>query len=463
MFRIKAVQMPSLLEAVLVTATIIIIINISILRFDTAPHIPLILSVLFLIVYGLIKGVSYKTLEKGLTDGAIVGIAATFLFFFIGMLIASWMMAGTIPTLIYVGFEIVTPKFFLAIVFVVCAIVGVSVGSSLTTVGTIGVAFIGIASAIDISLAMTAGAIVSGAFFGDKMSPLSDTTNMASSILQVDLFDHIKNMGWTTFPAFIISFILFAILSPNISTADTTNMEIFQQGLLDTGLVHWYVAVIPIAVLVIFSLMKAPALLGLSAGTLSAIIVSFFHSSMSLGDILNTLFSGYASNTGVVEIDELLTRGGMESMFFTIGIVLLALSLGGLLFTLGIVPKLLSAIEASLKKVRSVIVASALTAVGINVLVGEQYLSILLTGETYQAQYKKVGLDPINLARVSEDAGTVVNPLVPWSVCGVFIANVLDVSTLAYLPFAFFCILSPILTVLFGLTGKTLTYIEPEN
>lgn len=252
MFRIKAVQMPSLMEAIFVTAMIIFIVNISILQFGTAPHIPLIISVLFLILYGLIKKVPYKALEKGITDGAIVGISATFLFFFIGMLIASWMMAGTIPTLIYVGFEIVTPKLFLAIIFVVCAIVGVSVGSSLTTVGTIGVAFIGIASAIDISLAMTAGAIVSGAFFGDKMSPLSDTTNMASSILQVDLFDHIKNMTWTTVPAFIITFILFAILSPDISAVDVTNMEVFQQGLLETGLVHWYAAVIPIAVLIIF-------------------------------------------------------------------------------------------------------------------------------------------------------------------------------------------------------------------
>lgn len=463
MFRIKAVQTPSLFEASLVTAIIIFIMNISILKFDSAPHIPLIISVMFLIIYGLIKQVPYKKLEKGITDGALVGIAATFLFFFIGMLIASWMMAGTIPTLIYVGFNIVTPKFFLAIVFIVTAIVGVSVGSSLTTVGTVGVAFIGIASAIDISLAMTAGAIVSGAFFGDKMSPLSDTTNMASSILNIDLFHHIKNMGWTTLPAFIISFILFAILSPDISAADITNMEVFKQGLVETGLVHWYAAVVPIAVLIILSLMKAPALLALAAGTASAIIVSFFHTVNPLGVILKVLFEGFTSNTGVEEIDELLTRGGMESMFFTIGIVLLALSLGGLLFTLGIVPKLLSAIEASLKKVRSVIVASALTAIGINVLVGEQYLSILLTGETYQAQYKKVGLDSINLARVSEDAGTVVNPLVPWSVCGVFITNVLDVSTLAYLPFAFFCLLSPILTILFGVTGKTLTYTTPES
>ena len=463
MFRIKAVQMPSLFEAILVTMMIVVIVNISILRFGAPPHIPLIISLLFLIIYGLVKKVPYKSLEKGITDGANVGIAATFLFFFIGMLIASWMLGGTIPTLIYIGFEIVTPKFFLAIIFVVCSIVGISVGSSLTTVGTVGVAFIGIASALDISLAMTAGAIVSGAFFGDKMSPLSDTTNMASAILEVDLFAHIKNMAWTTIPAFIIAFILFAILSPEISTAEITSMDAFQQGLLDTGLVHWYSAVVPIAVLVIFSIMKAPALLGLAAGTVSALIVSLFHNRLPISDVLKVLFGGFVSNTGVEDIDELLTRGGMADMFFTIGIVLLALSLGGLLFTLGIVPKLLSAIEASLQKVRSVIIASALTAIGINVLIGEQYLSILLTAETYQSQYKKVGLAPINLARVAEDAGTVVNPLVPWSVCGVFIANVLDVSTLAYLPFAFFCLLSPILTILFGLTGKTLTYIEPEQ
>src|SRR5699024_9016757 len=155
MFRIKAVQMPSLLEAILVTLIIVFIMNVSILKFDSAPHIPLIISILFLMIYGLSKRISYRELEQGITEGALVGIAATFLFFFIGMLIASWMMAGTIPTLIYAGFNIVTPKFFLAIVFIVTAIVGISVGSSLTTVGTVGVAFIGIASAIDISLAMT--------------------------------------------------------------------------------------------------------------------------------------------------------------------------------------------------------------------------------------------------------------------------------------------------------------------
>ncbi|HLR69255.1 Na+/H+ antiporter NhaC [Virgibacillus alimentarius] len=463
MFRIKPVQVPSLSEAVLITVAILFIMGSSIIIYDAPPHIPLAISLLLLVVYGLIKKVPYKDLEEGVTEGAKAGMAAVFLFFFIGILIASWMLGGTIPTLIYAGFELVTPSFYFAIVFVITAIVGMSVGSSLTTVGTVGVAFIGISSAIDASLAITAGAIVSGAFFGDKTSPLSDTTNMASSILKVDLFEHIKNMTWTTVPAFVITFILFAILSPKLTDTNFGKMEQFQQGLLDTDLVHWYNGVIPIVVLLIFSIMKAPALLALAAGSLSAIAISYINGATPVGDLFGVLFGGFVSETGVSEIDELLTRGGIEDMLFTIGLVLLALSMGGLLFTLGIVPRLLASIENMLKKVRSVILTSALTAIGINVLVGEQYLSILLTGESFQSQYKKVGLTNKNLARVSEDAGTVVNPLVPWSVTGVFITTVLGVPTLQYFPFAIFCLLCPLLTIFYGFTGKTLTYIDKEK
>lgn len=458
MFRIKAVHMPSLSEAVIMVLVMVGLMSTSIIYYGTTPHIALLLAMLSLIVYGLIKKVKYTQLESGMVEGAKAGIAAVFLFFMIGILIASWMLAGTIPTLIYGGFELVTPKYFLAIIFVVTSVIGLSVGSSLTTVGTVGLAFIGISTTLDISLPMTAGAIVSGAFFGDKMSPLSDTTNMASSILKVDLFDHIKNMGWTTIPAFIISFVIFALLSPNITGLEFSQMDEFQKNLSETGLINWYAAVIPIVVLLILSLKKVSAFLALTAGSFTAILISIFTNPQPIKNVLATLFGGYVSETGNEQIDTLLTSGGMESMLFTIGIVLLALSLGGLLFSLGIVPKLLSSIENSLKTVKSVILSSALTAIGINVLIGEQYLSILLTGEAYAAQYKKVGLENINLARVSEDAGTVVNPLVPWSVCGVFIASVLDVSTLSYLPFAFFCLLSPILTIVLGMSGKTLTY-----
>lgn len=463
MFRVKPVQMPSLIEAIILTIMIILTIAFSIIYLGAVPHVPLVISLLILVIYGLFKKVPYKRLEEGIIEGAKSGMAAVFLFFFIGILIATWMFSGTIPTLIYGGFSLVTPNFYFAVVFVVTAIIGIFVGSSLTTVGTVGLAFVGISEALDVSQAMTVGAIVSGAFFGDKTSPLSDTTNMASSLLEVDLFDHIRNMMWTTVPAFLVALVLYGILSPDLTTANFSQIDDFKQGLADTGLVRWYNGVIPLVILLIFSMMRTPALLALAAGSVGAIFVSLLNGVAPTRDLLNILFFGFTSTSGIEAIDELLSRGGMESMFFTIGIVLLALSMGGLLFTLGIIPRLLESIEHLLQSVRSVILSSVFLALGINIVIGEQYLSILLTGESFRSQYQKVGLTNINLARVSEDAGTVVNPLVPWSVCGVFITSVLGVSTLAYVPFAFFCLLSPILTIFFGFTGRTLTYHVDER
>ncbi|CAM3247943.1 Na+/H+ antiporter NhaC [Filibacter tadaridae] len=459
MFKIKAVITPSFKESIALIVAIVLLISVSIIKFDSVPHIPIVLSILLLIGYGLIKKVSYRKLEGGLVKGSQAGMSAVFLFFFIGILISSWMMSGTIPSLIYAGFNLITPTFFFAIVFVITGIVGISIGSSLTTVATVGVAFIGMASVLDLSMAITAGAIVSGAFFGDKMSPLSDTTNLASSIVGVDLFEHIRNMGWTTVPAFILSVVFFGLLSPSVTLSDLDGIAVFQEGLLGTGMIHWY-TVIPLVLLFILTINKVPALLTLAASSIAAVVISFFHQSFGGKEVLAILYEGYVSTTRVADVDALLSRGGMESMLPTVGLVLLALSMGGLLFTLGIVQCLLGKIESYLKKVSSVIAASALTAIGINVLIGEQYLSILLTGQAFKSQYDKVGLAGKNLSRVMEDAGTVVNPLVPWSVCGLFITKVLGVATLDYLPFAIFCLLSPILTILYGFTGKTLTYLK---
>nr|WP_083034334.1 Na+/H+ antiporter NhaC [Sporosarcina ureae] len=459
MFPIKAIHTPTFKASVILTMLIVAMISASIIVFESVPHVPILFAILLLFGYGLWKKISYKELERGLVEGASSGMSAVFLFFFIGVLVSSWMMGGTIPTLIYAGLQIITPTFFYAIVFIVTAIIGLSVGSSLTTVATIGVAFISMAHILELSLPIAAGAIVSGAFFGDKMSPLSDTTNLASSIVGVDLFEHIRNMGWTTFPAFFISLILFGVLSPNVTSSDFSTIEKYSDALIGTNLIHWY-TLIPVVVLIILTFVKVPAILTLAVSALSAIIVGYIHTFYGFTEVLNILFSGYEGSTGVAVVDELLSRSdGMEGMMFTISLVLLALSMGGMLFTLGIVQCLLAKIESALRKVSSVILTSALTAIGINVLIGEQYLSILLTGQAFQSSYEKVGLANKNLSRVMEDAGTVINPLVPWSVAGIFITTVLDVSTIAYLPFAFFCLLSPILTVLFGYLGKTLTRI----
>lgn len=459
MFRIEAKSNPRFIEASFVILLIIATMAFSIGYLKATPHIPIFLVISLLLAYGLLKRVSFRDLESGMIAGASAGLGAVFIFFFIGILISSWIMGGTIPTLIYYGFLTVSPNFFFAIVFLICSIVGISVGSSLTTVATVGVAFMGIAGAMDISLTITAGAIVSGAFFGDKMSPLSDTTNLASGTVGVDLFEHIKNMGWTTIPAFLISFVLYAILSPTGEATSFDTVEQFKEGLLSTGLIHWY-TLLPIVVLVIMTFYKAPAVITLAVVSILGVGLSYTLDPLPASDVFKILFDGYVSHSGNKDVDALLTRGGMNSMLFTIALVLLALTMGGLLFTLGIIQSILAKVESLLKSAGSVITGAAITGIGINTLIGEQYLSILLTGEAFKAQFAKVGLAPKNLSRVMEDAGTVVNPLVPWSVCGIFITSVLGISTLDYLPFTFFCLLGPILTVIFGWSGKTLTKLE---
>ncbi|NOG28045.1 Na+/H+ antiporter NhaC [Lysinibacillus fusiformis] len=459
MFRIEAKSNPRFMEASFVILLIIATMSFIIGYLKATPHIPIFLVISFLLAYGLLKKVPFRDLEGGMIAGASAGLGAVFIFFFIGILISSWIMGGTIPTLIYYGFLTVSPNFFFAIVFLICSIVGISVGSSLTTVATVGVAFMGIAGAMDISLTITAGAIVSGAFFGDKMSPLSDTTNLASGTVGVDLFEHIKNMGWTTIPAFLISFVLYAILSPTGEATSFDTVEQFKEGLLTTGLIHWY-TLLPIVVLVMMTFYKAPAVITLAVVSILGVGLSYTLDPLPASDVFKVLFDGYVSHSGNKEVDALLTRGGMNSMLATIALVLLALTMGGLLFTLGIIQSILAKVESLFKSAGSVITGAALTGIGVNTLIGEQYLSILLTGEAFKAQFAKVGLAPKNLSRVMEDAGTVVNPLVPWSVCGIFITSVLGISTLDYLPFTFFCLLGPFLTVLFGWSGKTLTKLE---
>ncbi len=455
MFSIEAKTRPSFVEALFIVLIVIFSISISIGKFGATPHIPIVCSIMFLLFYGLLKRIPFKKLEESMLAGAQAGIGAIYIFLLIGILISSWIVGGTIPTLLYMGLSIVGASFFYTIVFVTTAIIGTAIGSSLTTVATLGLAFISIAGAIDASLALTAGAIVSGAFFGDKMSPLSDTTNLAASIVGIDLFDHIKNMSWTTVPAFFISAILYSVLSPSIQTLDTDVITSYKDMLIKLQMVHWY-AIVPLIVLIVCTLFKVPAFLTLTVSSIVALALSTLHMSLSLPEYFSILYDGYVAKTGVEVIDSLLTRGGISSMFFTIMLVLLSLSMGGLLFALGIVQALLAKVEELLSSIGSLITGTAFTAIGINLLVGEQYLSILLTGEAFKSKYDEMGLQPKSLSRVMEDAGTVINPLVPWSVCGLFITSMLKVPVLDYLPFAFFCLLSPILTILFGWLNVTI-------
>lgn len=453
---VKQQLKPHLLEALGLMLVIIAIISYSIIKLESVPHIPILISIFVLIIYGVIKKVHYQALEKSMVSSVSSSITAIYIFLLIGVLISSWLIGGTIPTLLYIGFSIVSASFFYAIVFIITSIIGTAIGSSLTTVATVGVALLGVATSIDASIVITAGAIVSGAFFGDKMSPLSDTTNLAASVVGIDLFTHIRNMMYTTIPAFIISLIAYAVLSPSPDAIDGQLIEHYKETLLATNLVHWY-AFLPLIVLIICTVFKFPSLATLALSALSGIILSYFHSSIPLNELFAILYNGFTLDTGVKAIDSLLSRGGMNSMLFTIILIVLSLSMGGLLFALGIIQTLLHSVQLLLTSVGKAITGSALTAIAINFLIGEQYLSLLLTGEAYKEKFRSLHLHPKNLSRVMEDAGTVINPLVPWSVCGLFIATTLHVDVIDYLPFAFFCLLSPVITILFGWFNITIT------
>ncbi|AZV42626.1 Na+/H+ antiporter NhaC [Peribacillus asahii] len=440
------------IEATIVLACLFIIIGTGIIYFEMIPHMPILGGVLFLLLYGRIKGVSFSIMERAMMQGASSGLGAIYIFFFIGMLISSWMASGTIPTIMFYGFEFISGQAFYAVVFLITSLIGLCIGSSLTTAATIGVAFIGMASSLDFSLAITAGAIISGAFLGDKMSPLSDSTNLASGTVGVPLFEHIKNMLWTTIPGFVVTLVLFFFLSPKSSGSNVQEIEDMLSALsTHTTISLW--SLLPFIVVGGMALKKVSAIPTLAAGIVSAIAITFIETpTQTVKEMANVLYSGFVLNSGVEQLDTILSRGGIESMYFSISLVLLALAMGGLLFELGIIPSILNAIQGLLINVGRLISATVFTGIGVNFLAGEQYLSVLLPGKAFQNKYSELGLEGKSLTRVLEDAGTVVNPLVPWGVCGVFLTQVLGVTTLEYAPFAFFCIVCPILSLVSGWT-----------
>ena len=457
MFNLVQHRKPSKKEAVISILIVFFILGFPMIAIrDMVPHIPIILALICLIVYGRARGISFDKMQDSMAESVHTSMGAIYLFFFIGILVTALMISGAIPSLIYFGLNIISSKTFYLSSFLATAIIGIAIGSSLTTVATLGVALMSISNAFGLNPAITAGAIVSGAFFGDKMSPLSDTTGIAASIVGIDLFDHIKNMMYTTIPAFIVSAIAFTLMSLGQDAASLDGIESFRSSILATGLVHPY-SLLAFGVLILLSIKRIPAVLTLIYTSLASLLISKLHSSYSMGQLAKFFFDGFSMDGLSQDIGSLVSRGGISSMFFTMTIVILALSLGGLLFGLGIIPSILNSLNQVLDSPSRVSACVVATALGVNLIVGEQYLSILLAGKTFKPIYDQLGLHPKNLSRTLEDSGTVINPLVPWGVCGAFSTSMLGVATLAYLPFAIFCYTSLILTVVVGLTGLTMT------
>lgn len=447
-------------QAVPIAAVVVFVLALTMIKWGFVPLLSLLIVILGLLMFGLTKGITFEAMQDRMIGGVATGMGAIYLFSAIGLLVSALMMSGAIPTLIYYGFDVLSPNMFYLSAFILASVIGVALGSGFTTCATVGVAFLGMTEAFNANPAMVAGAVVSGALFGDKMSPLSDTTSIAASIVGIDLFEHIKNMMHTTIPAWLISAVVFFMLSDG-GRANLADVAMLQGNLLASGLVHDH-TLLPLVVLVALAIMRVNAIYAISATIIVSLAITYTHSSPTLADLGGWFFTGYqpAKDLELGQVGRLVSRGGLQSMFFSQILVILALSLGGLLHALGVLPALLSAISHLLTRSSRAVLAASLTAFGVNFLVGEQYLSLLLSGNTFAPEFKRLGLHPKNLARTIEDSGTVINPLVPWGVYGVFLTGIFGMPVLDYVPYAVFCYSCLLLTLFFGFTGITMTRLE---
>lgn len=423
----------------------------SIIIMGVEPHMPLFVGIVGVSIFGLVRGIKWENIEKGLLDSITTGLKPVLILFIVGMMIAIWMQSGTVPALLFGGLKFIQPEWFLISALIITIIVSSFTGSSFTTIGTIGIAMMGIGTAMGVNPALAAGAVISGACFGDKMSPLSDTTNFAPAVSGVNLFTHIRHMMNTTIPAIIVSILFFFIMSNQFSTS--VNPEELSKALsvLSSEFTLSFWTLLPPLVVLTLALMRVPVLLTLVSGLIAGILVAVLAQGVfSLTAIINTMQNGFVLETSSELVNGIINRGGLQSMMWSVSLILLALALGGVLQVLGIIQALMTGLTRLLNRKGHLISATAGSAIGVNLLTGEQYLSILLPGQTFEPFFDKAGVDRKYLSRTLEDAGTLVNPLIPWGVSGAFFAETLGVSVLSYLPFAIFLWLSPIFTIVLG-------------
>ena len=442
---------------------VVAVLGVAIIAFGQDPHIPILIGAAvgsLIAVYKL--GYTWAEIEKGIIDSIGSVMQAIIILAIIGMLIGTWIGGGIVPTLIYYGLQILSPTFFLITAMILCSIVAIATGSSWTTAGTVGVALIGIAQGLGISPALAAGCIVSGAYFGDKMSPLSDTTNLAPAMAGATLFDHIRHMFYTTGLSYGIAALIYIILGLQYrgKAIDATEIQGILTAIESIYTVNPLFLLVPVITIGAVA-MKIPAIPGLLIGVVLGAISMLFQGG-DIGGIFTAIHYGVEAASGHAMVDELLTGGGMDSMMWTISLIMCALTFGGVLESTGMMHTIAKTMLDKAKSTGSLILVTVLSCLFVNILCADQYLAIALPGKMFKDAYAERGLAPRNLSRALEDSGTVTSALVPWNTCGATMSSFLRVSTFAYAPFAFFNILSPIVSVIYGFTGFSIMTIEED-
>lgn len=460
----KEVRKPYFWEAAVTVLFLIAALFVTLKFLGGDPQIPLALAIIFATLIALRTGISWKEVEEGLLAGFTSGMKAIVILMIVGMVIGAWILGGVVPAMIYYGLKILNPSIFLVAVCLLASVTSLATGSSWTTAGTIGIAAIGIGQGLGVPLPMVAGAVVSGAYFGDKMSPLSDTTNLAPAVAGSELFEHIRHMVYTVTPSLIIALIFYAILGVKYvsGTANTENIELILATLSDSFYIS-PILLIPALLVILMVAFRIPAIPGLIGGVLLGGVCAVIFQGADLAAIVSSVHYGFEAETGVAEVDELLSRGGLDSMMWTISLILVALAFGGILERTKMLEVIVEKILSVAKSTGSLVVSTILTSIGTNIVAPDQYLSIIMPGRMYAPAYRDRNLHPKNLSRALEDSGTMTSSLIPWNTCGAFMFATLGVSPLAYLPFAFLNLLCPIVSAFYGFTGITMEKLNPDE
>lgn len=479
----RQIKAPSFLDASIPLLVLIVLLALAVYLYGSdssygANQIALFIASGVGVIIGLKNGYSWNDIEQAMVKGISLSLGALLILFSVGALIGTWLLAGTVPSLIYYGLQLLDPSWFYAASCLLCAVVALSIGSSWTTVATIGVALIGVAAGLGMSPAITAGAIVSGAYFGDKISPVSETTNLAPAVAGSNLFDHIRHMTWTTIPSLIMALIIFSVLGFNANAvADDSQIRAISEALQH----HFMISplmLVPLLVLMAMAVKKVPAFPTVFIGALlGGVWAVLFQPQLiakmadpelngvlgTLKVVWTTLHGGFVIETQNTELDKLLNGGGMVKMLNTCWLIFSAMMFGAVLEHTGLLRKFVEAILHKAHSTGSLITSTIATCIATNILTADQYMSIVMPGRMFKEEYERRGLAPVNLSRTLEDGGTITSPLIPWNTCGAYMHGVLNVNPLDYAMYAFFNLINPVLAVIYAYMGIKILKLTPPD
>lgn len=461
----KQPRMPKVWEALIPVAAIMVFMIVGTVVWGMDPHIPLVLACVVTAFVAAACGYKWDAIITGALDSVKSAVEALLIILCVGMLIGSWVWAGTMPAMVYYGLKFISPSVFLALGLVLTAIVGLATGSSWTASGTVGVALMGVAMGLGISAPLAAGMIIAGAYTGDKLSPLSDSTNVAAAAAGTPLYDHVGAMMTTTVPSFVISFVLYLIVG--FVVIDTSGYDAsLAQGIMDAIAENFYLSpwiMLPVLVVIFAAVKRIPAIPSLLLAAAVAAVIAIFAQGASIPDVLIGLQAGFSIETGNEYADSLLNRGGLDSMLWTISLIMFALAYGGMMEKCRFVESLMGGIVKRVKSTASLVAATIITGIICDVILTDQYLAIMIPSRMFRDEFDKRDLSRSFLSRTTEDGATLWSPMIPWNGCGAYQAATLGVHNFAFMPFAFVNLINPVLAVVITAFGIGVKYKEYDG